>query len=230
MSVSDPSHPTEIGFYDTSQATGVAAVGNYAYVADGPGGLIILHCSACESPKAAFDASPRSGLSPLTVVFTDQSSGGVTDWLWQFGDGLSSTLASPTHTYMATGIFTVTLKVSGPGGSDTLTRTHFIAVKEVMAAFSATPAYGKPPLTVTFTNQSAGNYTSSLWNFGDTFTSTLDSPTHTYTALGVYTVMLTVNGPEGSDTLIKPAFIAVVEPKLYLPIAMEGYMLPKTGP
>lgn len=230
MSVSDPTHPAEIGFYDTSQATGVAAVGNYAYVADGLGGLIILHCSVCESPVAAFDASPRSGLAPLKVAYTDQSSGGVTDWLWQFGDRVTSTLASPTHTYTVTGTFTVVLKVSGPGGSDTLTRANFIAVKGVIAAFSANPAYGTPPLTVTFTNQSAGNYTSSLWDLGDGITSTLNSPTHTYTTLGAYTVTLTVNGPEGSDTLFKPAFIAVLEPKLYLPVAMKGYALPETGP
>jgi PKD repeat protein len=79
---------------------------------------------------ADFTASPTSGQRPLTVQFTDQSLGFINSWLWDFGDGVTSTLQSPTHTYTLTGTFTVSLTVSGPGGSDTEVKTDYIAVQE----------------------------------------------------------------------------------------------------
>jgi PKD repeat protein len=62
-----------------------------------------------------------------------------------------------------------------------------------------------------------------LWDFGDGDTSTFISPTHIYTALGAYTVTLTVDGPDGSDTETRPYFIAVVEPKAYLPLVLSQF-------
>jgi PKD repeat protein len=173
-------------------------------------------------PSADFYGSPTSGKRPLTVNFTEAGTGADT-WLWSFGDGGISLSPTPTHTYTAAGVYTVSLRVSNAVGSDILTRTHYITVSGLSAAFSAAPTVGRSPLTVTFANQST-DYTSSLWDFGDGVTSTLNNPTHTYTAAGAYTVTLTVNGPEGSDTLGKPAVIAVVEPKVYLPLVMHNYV------
>ncbi len=79
----------------------------------------------------------------------------------------------------------------------------------VKAAFSATPLTGTVPLTVHFTNESSGDYTTSLWDFGDNITSTQESPTHVYTAEGTYTVALTVSGPGGTDTLTRTNYINV---------------------
>ncbi len=81
-------------------------------------------------PQADFTASPRSGIAPLTVHFTDLSTGQIDTWLWEFGDGLTSTLQNPTHTYALTGTFTVSLTVTGPGGSDTAVRADYIRVSE----------------------------------------------------------------------------------------------------
>jgi PKD repeat protein len=68
-------------------------------------------------PVASFSASPTTGVAPLSVQFTDTSSGGqVTSRSWNFGDGQTSTLTNPTHLYTAGGAFTATLTVSGPGG------------------------------------------------------------------------------------------------------------------
>ncbi|MCI0575506.1 MAG: tandem-95 repeat protein [Chloroflexi bacterium] len=75
---------------------------------------------------ASFTAAPLSGSVPLTVTFADASPGNVTGWLWDFGDGLTSTLQSPAHIYTLAGVYSVVLTVSGPGGSDTLTRTNYI--------------------------------------------------------------------------------------------------------
>ncbi len=79
-------------------------------------------------PTAAFTAMPLSGAAPLTITFTDQSTGVITAWDWDFGDGASSTLQNPTHTYTHTGSFTVTLTVNGPGGSDTEIKPSYITV------------------------------------------------------------------------------------------------------
>jgi len=79
-------------------------------------------------PTAGFSATPTSGISPLTVSFLDSSTGDVTSWSWDFGDGVNSTLPSPSHVYTAAGNYTVSLTASGPGGSDTLIQTNLITV------------------------------------------------------------------------------------------------------
>ncbi len=80
-------------------------------------------------PAADFSAQPRSGSAPLQVTFADESTGSVTSWLWSFGDGATSTKQNPTHTYRSGGRYDVSLKVSGPAGSDTLTRAGYIYVR-----------------------------------------------------------------------------------------------------
>lgn len=79
-------------------------------------------------PVADFSGDPRSGEAPLTVQFTDESTGYVTEWLWDFGDGAMSMLENPSHTYTSEGEFTVSLTVEGPGGSDTETKAAYISV------------------------------------------------------------------------------------------------------
>jgi len=196
------------------------AVGAYTVTltVSGPDGMDTLtrinHIIVNEPPPVAgFTASPTSGVRPLTVVFTNTSTGVYTTSLWDFGDRVTSTLESPTHTYTISGVYPVTLTVSGPGGSDTLTRTNYITVyAPVQADFTAAPTSGVAPLTVVFTNTSTGVYTTSLWDFGDRVTSTLESPTHTYTIGGVYPITLTVSGSGGTDTLSHTHFITVYTP------------------
>ena len=174
-----------------------------------------------DPPTAVFTASPTSGLRPLVVTFTNRSIGDYTASLWNFGDETTSTLQSPTHTYTAAGVYTVSLTVSGPRGTDTLTRTNYITVyTPVEAGFTAVPTSGVAPLTVTFTNTSTGDYTASLWDFGDGVTSTLESLTHVYTTGGVYTVTLTVSGPGGSNT---EAECITVWEVVYLPVVLKNH-------
>src|SRR5262252_2993044 len=68
-------------------------------------------------PVASFLASPTLGTAPLTVAFTDTSTGTVTSRSWTFGDQSGSNAQNPTHTYNTSGLYTVTLTVTGPGGS-----------------------------------------------------------------------------------------------------------------
>ncbi len=169
-------------------------------------GLLVL-------PEASFVAWPTVGITPMTVAFTNTSTGDSIQSQWSFGDGVTSTLDSPTHTYMTAGAYTVTLTVSGTGGTDTLTRTNYItAYAPARADFVASPSSGVAPVTVTFTNTSTGDYVTSLWNFGDGIISALTNPTHVYSIPGVYTVTLTVSGPGGTDTLTRTNYITVTAP------------------
>ncbi|MBI2864483.1 MAG: SBBP repeat-containing protein [Chloroflexi bacterium] len=176
---------------------------------------------------ANFWNSPASGISPLTVVFTDTSSGDNTSWLWRFGDGLTSTIQSPTHTYSFSGAYSVTLSVSGPDGQDQFTREGAVTVyAPAHAGFSALPVSGAVPLQVGFTDRSSGDITSWSWNFGDGITSTRQSPSHIYVAAGVYNVTLSVAGYGGSDTFTRSNYITVrLSPahSVYLPLATRGY-------
>ncbi len=70
---------------------------------------------ASNLPSAVFTASPSG---PLQIVFTDLSTGNVTGWAWDFGDGATSSEQNPVHVYAAVGIYPVSLTVSGPDGSD----------------------------------------------------------------------------------------------------------------
>ena len=77
---------------------------------------------------ADFTGSPTAGEAPLSVSFTDQSSHSPTGWHWTFGDGGSSSLQNPSHSYDTPGVYTVTLTASHAAGSDTLTQTDYISV------------------------------------------------------------------------------------------------------
>jgi PKD repeat protein len=69
-----------------------------------------------QPPKAGFNASPDHGRVPLLVHFTDKSTGEITHWKWDFGDGNTSIVVNPLHIYWLPGNYTVTLTVNGPGG------------------------------------------------------------------------------------------------------------------
>jgi len=119
-------------FYTTDWSAVEAAQG-YGYLYESIAGYIF-------SPEAlvphvpvdaGFDGSPVKGPTPLLVAFTNQSTGEYTTCTWTFGDGkASSSCGNPTHTYMADGLYTVSLTVSGPGGTDTVTKTAYIEVWE----------------------------------------------------------------------------------------------------
>jgi PKD repeat protein len=81
-----------------------------------------------EPPAAAFSAQPGSGVAPLLVHFSNESAGEYDQVLWDFGDGHSSQEFSPSHTYEAPGIYSITLSLSGPGGSNSHTKPAYIDV------------------------------------------------------------------------------------------------------
>lgn len=79
---------------------------------------------------ANFSASPITGKQPLTVQFTDSSTGSPTSWKWDFGDGKTSREQNPEHKYNKAGNYTVSLKVKNAAGSDTKRMVNYIIVKK----------------------------------------------------------------------------------------------------
>lgn len=94
--------------------------------------------------------------------------------------------------------------------------------KTVTADFTANPTTGRPPLAVSFSNASAGDVTSTQWDFGNGQTSTAANPTTTYTQAGAYTVRLTVSDGVDSHTLTRPAYVNAWY-RTFLPISVKGY-------
>ena len=84
--------------------------------------IVDIGADEFEPLVADFTFTPTSGEEPLSVDFTDQSTGYITSWDWAFGDGATSTEKNPSHTYQDSGTFTVSLTVSGPGTTDTETK------------------------------------------------------------------------------------------------------------
>lgn len=174
-------------------------------------------------------ASATQGVNNLTVTFT-LSSGAVPPvppvtippTSAKIG-GISGSAATHVSQYVVTAQFNITLAEAAglkdvavtfptPGGDLTYNRLQafqVIAGTGVVADFSGSPTYGLPPLTVTFTNTSAGTIVNQLWNFGDGTTSTIRNPTHTYNAAGSYPVSLTVFGAAVSNTLTRAGYIIV---------------------
>jgi len=145
----------------------------------------------------------------MPVAFTNTSTGAST-YTWLFGDGGTSTLASPTHAYATNGTYTVKLvAVDAAGCRDTMTFVNYITVTGPNAAFTMSDSVSVcPPLVVAFTNGSSGGAINYQWAFGDGNTSTLLSPSNMYTATGNYTVTLVAKDAAGcTDTARRRVFI-----------------------
>lgn len=158
----------------------------------GPGtGAIVLY----EAPVAAFTLAPGEVNLGEAVVFTNQSLH-ADSYLWEFGDGFTSTLAAPQHTYVYEGVYTVTLTAANACGADQAS-AQVTATLFLQAGFesNAPVCLGE---AVVFTNTTAGvppiTYT---WDFADGSTSPLENPTHTYAAAGLYLVSLRAFNPYG---------------------------------
>ncbi len=176
--------------------------------------------SGPSAPTAEFSGDPTEGCEPLTVNFSDESSGDIDSWSWDFGDGATSTEQNPTHEYSSSGTYTVELTVTGPGGSDTETKSDYITVYEpITADFSGSPTSGEAPLTVSFSDESTGDVSAWEWDFGDGATSTEQNPTHEYSSAGTYTVTLTSSNSCDSDAETKVDYITVNEPAGEAPVA-----------
>ena len=157
-------------------------------------------------PTANFSAAPIPVCASDPVQFTDLSTT-ADAWLWDFGDGTTSGAQNPTHTYLTTGAFDITLTVTNNGCPATIAKPGYITVRPPITKFDIVP-HCNQRLEFTFNDQSLGPVTSWLWDFGDGTTATVQNPVHDFPALGDYTVTLTTTtvfgpGDQCSYTLSK---------------------------
>jgi len=101
-------------------------------VGDTPKALAAASSNASQqqAPTADFSADRVEIRPEMEIRFTDESTGTITSWAWDFGDGSTSNEQNPAHVYQKNGYYTVTLKVTGPHGSDTVKKVEFIRVSE----------------------------------------------------------------------------------------------------
>jgi PKD repeat protein len=118
--------------------------------------------------------------------------------------------------YTKPGMYTVSLSIDGPGGTDIEIKRDCITVSipapVPVAIFSTLKTNGIIPMEVRFENHSTGVITSCKWNFGDGETSSEKKPIHIYNISGTYTVTLETTGPGGSDIEVKHNYIVAKTP------------------
>ncbi|HQP02771.1 MAG TPA: PKD domain-containing protein, partial [Bacteroidia bacterium] len=146
------------------------------------------------------------------IQFFDSSSisaGNISNWQWSFGDSALSNVQNPTHNFANAGTYNISLVVTSAAGCmDSISQSITIFPKPVVA-FSGVNAC--PGSAIQFQNSSSvstGSINAYHWNFGDGTTSSVLTPTHTYTSSGNYQVALTVNSSGGCvDSLIQQVTI-----------------------
>ncbi len=126
---------------------------------------------------------------------------GITSYLWDFGDGLTSNLPNPTHAYLNPGAYTITLWTTNANGcTDMQVIDSMITIDGGSPGIiTSTANSGCKPLTTNFTDSSSSSL-SWLWDFGDGTTDTARYPQHTYSDSGVYDVSLIVTNTAGCTT------------------------------
>ncbi len=181
---------------------------------------------------ADFSVKNETGDSELSVQFIDESLGVPTSWLWDFGDGSTSTEQNPCHMYTKPGQYTVSLTASRESGVGPYTHTEVkkdIVTVCAKADFKGTPRIGCNSVDVQFSDLSKGSPTSWYWDFGDGEDSTEKEPLHTYKSPGIYSVRLTVKSSFNTHTEYKAHYI-IVEGTATPNIAPESYeILNKVG-
>lgn len=156
------------------------------------------------TPNISFSSNYTSTCNASQVFNFTGTGSGITSWNWSFGDGATSALQNPSHTYNNTGTYNVTLIATGNNGcTDTLAVNNYISIgNSLVTSFTVDTAFGCGSITSQFSS-TVPNATSWSWNFGDGGTSTLANPLHQYTSSGNYTVTLgvtTVSGCNGSTS------------------------------
>lgn len=134
-------------------------------------------------PVPSFESNQQTGCFPLTVDFTSTSVGG-NEFQWNFGDGTTSVMQNPSHTFTLQNCHAVSLTITSINGCQaTLTLQDYVCPDEQpVAAFSVNPGeldLANPTVGIVNMSSNAATY---LWDFGDQTTSTAVNPSHTFPA------------------------------------------------
>lgn len=168
--------------------------------------------------KASFE-TPAIGCVPYEAEFKNTSQGG-TEFLWDFGDGNTSTDDSPVHTYENPGTYTVRLVANDPASCNKTDQTTFqIFVSSVpTAAFDYLPLQPLENIATEFSNHSVGAV-KYVWDFGDGEQDTVVNPKHVFPATGTYNVCLTAINQYGCPDTVCAPVKALIKPLLDVPNA-----------
>ncbi len=199
-----------------------AAYMNGVIDADRPG---VVDNGLCNPPELTANFTPATQTiinAGQSVTFVDASSGPspITSYSWSFESGsvtTQNTVGPHTITYNTPGTFQVSLTVGDGTSTDSEVKTAHVVVNDVLNAnFDADITYVPINDNVTFTDHSSGPLaiTSRTWDFGDSGTSTATNPVHAYSAVGLYTVKLTVGDGANTDIETKTDYIEVYDPAL----------------
>lgn len=168
-------------------------------------------------PVTSFKSNPVSGKynNPQIITFQNTTTAPldapVTSWLWDFGDGNTSTAQNPTHGYIAVGLYTVMLTATNSAGSNVYqvvgcfnivepeTPTTPIEVTKPIVASHVSLSSVTVPVTASFYDDSLNTPTSWFWNFDDGTTSAEQNPVHIFTVAGTYSIRFRVTNSFGSS-------------------------------
>ena len=163
-------------------------------ISGNPGGP----CQAYYNYLIEYAVDTITGIPNVTAMFFDQSSGNINSWLWNFGDGTSSSEQNPVHAFMPNSYYMVCLTIQGDSNcTDTYCDTIFTGMPvgcEASWYHYPIDTLNMLAHTFQFVNTSTGNYTQLMWDFGDGTYSTDQTPIHTF-APGQWVTCLTISNP-----------------------------------
>ncbi len=179
------------------------------YAISGTAGEVDNHpISSDILPTCSISVNDSNVIVAIMVVqfnFTGSQGNGPAAFLWNFGDGVTSSQMNPTHVYFTAGSYNVSLLVTDWDGDIANTsETNFVTVVDnlfptPMFTSNVESIVAGGTVYFTFTGDEGNTPATFLWNFGDGTTSTAKNPSHLYTTPGTYTVRLTVTDDNGDS-------------------------------
>ena len=176
-----------------------------------PGSPFELTEEAADRLQRFLRDNPKT---PLTVAFTDASTGDVDSWLWDFGDGNTGSGPTPSHAYAAGGTYNVALTVTDDDGTSAtdFSTAAIDSPNEPPVADANGPYVGVVDAPVSFDGTGSsdpdGSIAYMVWSFGDDGHGSGEAPSHTYAEAGVYDVILAAFDNDGGvDPVITKAYI-----------------------
>lgn len=217
-------------FNDGTTSDGTTATHSYNALGNFPVQLLVENENGCKDSitknitvsevKADFDVSNNGVCAGKPIAFINNSSANTVTYLWDFGDGVTSTDATPTHVYSRENNYTVKLTVTdGKGCSNTMVKPGLVKIKNIHVNFTASPTFKTcPDLITNFQLQNPSNLslTSIQWDFGNGNTSNDNNlkPQGVYTTSDSFDVKLIVTDSNNCvDTVFKPRYIVVAGPR-----------------
>ncbi|MCO6475611.1 MAG: PKD domain-containing protein [Phaeodactylibacter sp.] len=206
----------------------------HTYAAPGSYEVCLTAISACGSTQACTTvaiecAEPAAGFmvirDGLSITVTDTSQNMPTQWSWTFGDGGSSNIQNPQHTYAAPGTYSLCLLAGSVCGSSQACRQVTVTCNPPQAAFT----FQADELALSFNGQSDHTPSGWAWDFGDGASSMEANPQHTYAQPGAYQVCLQVSSPCGSNEACQEIVVSCAAPQPDFSFQADGLSLSFTG-